>query len=76
MEFIKFIGVACFTFLFVTAEPIEKIKDKLCITGLLRNLLDCALCSGFWIGIFVYQDIFIASIVACCAELIYRLFSN
>jgi len=76
MELIKFAGVVCFSYLFVVNEPIEWVKDKLFITGMLRRLLDCALCSGFWIGFIMYGDVFIASLVSVFAELTYRMFNK
>jgi hypothetical protein len=36
-------------------------------------LCNCSLCSGFWIGLFSYENISQASIVAVLAETIHRL---
>jgi hypothetical protein len=72
------------SFLFVAAEPMILIKTwmfnhiyKKDYEGMLMwKLINCAKCSGFWIGFAVTQDILSASIIAVVAEMIYQKLSS
>lgn len=75
-EFVRFSGIICLVYLFVTAQPIYWIKEKLFIKGVLRELLDCCMCSGFWIGLIFYQDVLSACLVSVFSEGLYRVFNK
>lgn len=90
METIKFLGLLAFTWLFVYGSaPIQFGKMLLGLTQeseirntwmkVLRKLVNCSLCSGFWIallfyGLLGYNGFFL---IACgfsiCAEIFSRL---
>ena len=84
IEIIKLIGIASMGFLFVAAEPMIMIKTwffsqiyKGDYTRLMIwRLLNCAKCSGFWIGLAITQDILSASIISVISEMIYRKLSG
>lgn len=79
MELIfSIIGLASIAVLFVAAEPMIVIKHKL--FNKIENyqdkwfwrLINCALCSGFWIGLFSTGDILSAATIAVLAEVLYQ----
>ena len=87
METIKFIGLICFTWLFTTgAAPIQFVKEffnihnesvaKDVIRKILTKLLNCDLCMGFWFGLIIYQDIWIASILSLSCEIFGRILAK
>ena len=72
--------------LFTTgSEPVTFIKKFFNIhnestsrnvwTILVKKLVNCNLCSGFWIGLIYYQNLLYASIVSISAEMFGRLYS-
>lgn len=80
---ITFISLLCLVYLFVKgAEPIQYLKSKLNIAcdsqyqhpiqWFILKLVNCALCSGFWIGLIFYQTILLACLVSVGSELLYR----
>lgn len=83
---IKFLGLIAFTWLFVEGSaPIEFLKKlagihngseisaKKLVKHVVRKLVNCALCSGFWIGLIYYQDILLACLTAIGSEIFKRL---
>ena len=84
IEIMKLLGLSAMSFLFVAAEPMIMIKTWLFNQIykkdysylLIWKLINCALCSGFWIGFAVTKDILSASIIAVLAELIYQKLSS
>ena len=71
---ISILGAACITNLWINSEPTMKLrewifKDK---NNMLRRLLDCAMCSGAWIGLGITQNVLHAAIIAIVAEVISR----
>ena len=81
MILINIIGLACLSFLFaVGAEPIQWIKEIFCvgpedkyynkIQWVILKLINCSLCSGFWIGLIFTQSIILAGIISILAEYI------
>jgi hypothetical protein len=84
IEIIKLLGISAMSFLFVAAEPMILIKTwmfnyiyKKDYTNLLIwKLINCALCSGFWIGLVITRDALSASIIAVIAEAIYQKLSS
>lgn len=79
MEIIKFIGLLCFTWLFTTgSDPVQFLKEFLNIhegstsknlaIKTITKFVNCDLCSGFWIGFAVYQNIWMACIISIAAE--------
>lgn len=81
------LSIASASFLFaVGAEPIQNIKRffKLDNDAYIKNkyhhffvkLLNCSLCSGFWIGLILTQNILLACLISVLAGLIEKLFST
>lgn len=83
-EIIKLLGISAMSFLFVAAEPMILIKTwffnaiyKGDYTKLMIwRLLNCCLCSSFWIGFAITHDILSASIISVISEMIYRKLSG
>jgi hypothetical protein len=84
VEIMKLIGIAAMGFLFVAAEPAILIKTwmfQIIYKGdytklMIWRLLNCCLCSSFWLGFAITQDILSASIIAVISEMIYRKLSG
>ncbi len=90
MEAIKFLGLLALIWLFVKgAAPVQFIKKVFKvendskpsgITGkLVQKFVNCALCSGFWIGMGYYwlsghpSFVLMACLVSVCAEIFARI---
>jgi len=73
---ITILGSAAITVLWIQSEPTnylkhfiyKKVKDKDILWH--WRLINCALCSGFWIGLVITQNIFLAAIISISSELI------
>lgn len=72
--FITILGLACLTNLFVHSGPMIYLrmwlfgaKDRWWI-----NLMECAMCSGFWIGLIFTWNLYLACIISILAEFISR----
>lgn len=83
----RFLGTICLTWLFTTgSKPIEFVKSLFNVSEnsdpkdnfrkIIQILINCDLCSGFWIGVIVYRDIFIAAIVSILSESLGRVLSK
>lgn len=79
---INIIGIAAVTVLFVNASPILHLKHLL-FSKIKEyelkwywTLLNCALCSGFWIGLAISTDIYIAATSAVLAEILHQKINN
>jgi len=83
MEYLilQHLGLAAISFLFaVGAEPIQLLKHKLNILNVedhnpewknfIIKLINCSLCSGFWIGLLFTQSLYSAAIISILSELI------
>lgn len=81
---VKFIGLICFTWLFVKgADPVQFVKEffgvandstpKQIYKQVLQKFLNCSLCTGFWIGLAFYQDFYLACIISLTAEAFERV---
>lgn len=72
------ISLAAISALFILAEPLIKLKHILFKSikdyesTWLWRLLNCALCSGFWIGLVFTFDLYSAAIISVLAEFIYK----
>jgi hypothetical protein len=72
------LGAACLTILAVNSEPTNYLLDLVGlrkpnakgIQGALSRLTACCLCSGFWIGLAITENIILAAIIAVTAEAI------
>lgn len=90
MEGIKFLGLLALTWLIVEgAAPIQFIKSVLGVGAdtkskqwgriVISKLLNCFLCTGFWVGFIYYlcvwheAFILMACLVSVCAEIFGRL---
>lgn len=87
MEIIKFISVLALTWLFVEGAASVKFFKDLANIGpdsnpsktwlmVAKALVNCGMCSGFWIGLIVYHDIYMASLTSVCADLFGRFINK
>jgi len=92
MEYIKFIGLLCLVYLFIEGSgPIQFLKKLLNIHNdsdsnnitliVLKKLVNCSLCSGFWLGLLYYFElipsfVLIASFASVSAEIFYRIYKR
>jgi len=87
MEYIKYFGLIIAVWFFTQgSQPIEFIKELFGVSHqdkpdniwkrVFAKLINCSLCSGFWIGLFYYQSIELACITAIGAEIFSRLWSR
>ena len=66
--------------LLVVSEPANFIKSRLKISPksrfllmrILAQILNCALCSGFWVGLLISQDFYVACLSSVCAAFIFK----
>ncbi len=73
---ITVLGLACLTNLWIHSEPTNKlrywlynkVKDKDSLWH--WRLINCALCTGFYVGLLFTWNLYLAAIVSVCAELI------
>lgn len=81
---VTYISICCLVFLFaVGAEPIQDIKTKFSIgptdqyispiQWFITKMINCSLCSGFWIGLIFYQSILLACLVSVGSEILTRI---
>ena len=82
MEVIKFLGTIGTTLMIVQyAKPITWIKayfrltldsktyDREIYRNILKSLLNCSLCTGFWVGLAFYQNFYWGVVIAFASEL-------
>ena len=78
---ITHLGLAAISFLFASgAEPIQLLKHKFNLLTIedhnpewknfLIKLINCSLCSGFWVGLIFTQSLYSAAIISILAEYI------
>ena len=84
MAIINFIGILSVTWLFTTgASAVQFLKNfgnignmsspKNLTLQIIQKLVNCSMCSGFWIGLAFYQNFLMACCVSISAELYSRL---
>lgn len=84
METINFIGILSVTWLWTKgADSIQFLKNFIGIGNMnqpkklwlqvIQKLVNCSMCSGFWIGLIYYQSFLMACIVSISAEIFTRL---
>lgn len=86
---IEILGLAILCWMFAEGfEPIQVLKKSFCEfdlsdptywTGLLHwiiKAINCSLCTGFWVGLIYFENIFNAAIISVLAESISRLNKN
>ena len=77
------IGISCVSVLFQASEPMIFIKRYMGLKEeeygtyskwkkIGHRMIYCCLCSGFWIGLLLTQNILTASIISILGELIYK----
>jgi len=78
---ITIFGLASMTVLWVTSHPTNVLRNKIykgvykCkdFTNLWHwRLINCCLCTGFWLGLIGTWDIYLAAIISVVAEFIYK----
>lgn len=84
MEIIfNIIGISCLTYLLVNSEPMillkrfigfkeEKYMEYNKIKQFIYRLINCCLCSGFWVGLIMTQSLLIAATISIVSEIIYK----
>jgi hypothetical protein len=81
MLIITILGLASMTVLWVNSHPTNVLRNKLyrkiykCkdFTNLWHwRLINCCLCTGFWVGLAGTWDIYLAGIISVVAEFIYK----
>jgi len=81
------IELACLSYLFVVAEPSILLRELIGfkeenyfeygkIKKFFHRLLNCCMCSGFWIGLIATGNIGTAAIISISAEIIYRIMNK
>jgi hypothetical protein len=81
---ILIIKIAALSFLFVTAEPLILFKRFLGfreedymkygkVKAFISRLINCCLCSGFWLGLILTGSMYDAALISIISELIYKL---
>ena len=75
---ITILGLASITNLWIHSEPTIRLRMFLFkdYEGVWRRLLECAMCSGFWLGLAVTWNVYLAAIISIVAELICRKLSG
>ena len=75
---LEIIGLACIGVLWITAEPMIRLKGLYKKDNWFSRLINCCLCSTFWIAL-IYKlvcfgslDLFVASCSAVLGEFICR----
>lgn len=87
MIIVNFLSLLCLTYLIAYgATPIELVKIYFNISNesyptsnviiFIRELVNCALCVGFWVGLLYYQSILLACLVSICAEILTNYLKN
>lgn len=84
MEIIfNIIGISCLTYLLVNSEPMillkrfigfkeEKYMEYNKIKQFIYRLINCCLCSGFWVGLIMTHSLLIAATISIVSEIIYK----
>lgn len=81
---ILIIKIAALSFLFVTAEPLILFKRFLGFKeedymkfsktkAFVHRLINCCLCSGFWIGLIITHTVYDAALISIISEIIYKI---
>jgi hypothetical protein len=84
MEIVKLMGLLSLTWLFVEgAKPPQFLKSFLGIGNeqnpkdltrlIFQALLNCCLCTGFWVGLIAYQNLNMAGIFSISVEAFSRI---
>ena len=84
MEIVKLLGLLSLTWLFVEgSKPTQYIKSVLGIDNeaepkdiyrlVAQGLFNCCLCTGFWVGLIAYQNLYMAGIVSILSETLSRI---
>lgn len=68
----EIIGLACVGVLWIESEPTQRLRSLYKKDDLFSRLINCCLCSTFWISLIVTQNIYIAAISSVLAEFICR----
>lgn len=87
METINYIGLLCLTFLFTEgAGPVQFVKKLVGIhqdqepkplyKKVLQELVNCNLCSGFWLGFIYYWSLPNTLLMACITSIGAELFAR
>jgi len=87
METIKYLGVIGLVLMIIEyAAPIEWIKvyfnisessnPKQLYKQIIRKGINCALCTGTWIGAIFYLDLYWAMVIAFSSEIAYKLLNK
>jgi hypothetical protein len=81
---ILIIKIAAITMLFVVSEPMILLKRFIGfkdedymkygkVKAFISRLINCCLCSGFWLGLILTGSMYDAALISIISELIYKL---
>ena len=81
------IELTCLSYLFVVAEPLTLFKRLIGfkeenyfeygkVKKFFHRLLNCCMCSGFWIGLIATGNIGTAAIISITSEILYRIMNK
>lgn len=79
MELIlEIISWSCITLLWINSEPTAMLRYYLFkdADNFIIRLLNCAMCSGFWIGLIFTFDIQLAAIISILSEFLNRYLNS
>jgi len=69
---LQILGLSCIGVLWINSEPTIRLRMLYKRDDLFSRLINCCMCSTFWISLIVSQDLYIASISSILAEFICR----
>ncbi len=68
----EILGIACVGVLWINSEPTIRLRSLYKTEDWFFRLINCCMCSTFWIGLALSFDIYTASISSILAEFICR----
>ena len=67
---LEIIAIACIGVLWINSEPTIRLRQLYKTDDWFNRLINCCLCSTFWIGLIITQSIYIAAISSVLGELL------
>jgi hypothetical protein len=67
---LEIIAIACIGVLWINSEPTIRLRGLYKRDDWFNRLINCCLCSTFWIGLIITQSIYVAAISSVLGELL------
>jgi hypothetical protein len=67
---LEIIAIACIGVLWINSEPTIRLRQLYKRDDWFNRLINCCLCSTFWIGLIITQSIYVAAISSVLGELL------